>query len=272
MNDRPDIHHRRTIHIPGNEKQPVIVQTLKLSDIQARVFSPGLKPDGPSMKSRTFNPPMFEVPFLSEDELIQVNRFKALKKQMEWICGRFAMKRLAGDILDLSIPLDQIRIDYREKGAPYLTQFPEIPVSLSHSGDYTAAAITQDRQMTLGIDIEKIGNMPDQGFMKTAFTKEEIQHMPADARSVFRHWTMKEAFLKYLGLGFNESLHHVAVIKDQIYHCEKIQAIHIWSRFLNDPYVVSLVYGRKNNREATRRGLPGFGSMACQRRINISEL
>jgi 4'-phosphopantetheinyl transferase len=245
MNDRPDIHHRRTIHMPGNEKQPIIVQTLKLSDIQARVFSPGLRPDGPSMRSRIFEARMFDVSFLSDDELIRVNRFKALKKQMEWICGRFALKILVRDILNLSMPMDEIRIDYREKGAPYLIQFPEVPISLSHSGDYTAAAISQDSQMTLGIDIEKIGTVPDQGFMKTAFTADEIRHMPVNARAVFHHWTLKEAFLKFLGLGFNESLHHVAVIEDQIYHCEKIQAVHTWSCFPDDRYVLSLVYGRK---------------------------
>lgn len=245
MNDSPDIHHRQTINMPGNEKQLIIVQTLKLSEIQARVFSPGLTPDESSMRNRLFDPQMFKFSFLSEDELMRVNQFKALKKQMEWLCGRFALKILARDILDWAMPLDQIRIDYREKGAPYLTQFPEIPISLSHSGDYTAAAITSDTGMALGVDIEKIGNMPDNGFMKTAFTKDEIQHMPAGARAVFHHWTLKEAFLKFLGLGFNESLHHVAVLKDRIYHCGKIQVVHTWSCFPDDQYVLSLIYGRK---------------------------
>ena len=245
MNNSPDMAYRRIIDIPGHQKQPIIVQILTLSDIQNRVFSPGMQPDGPSMKNRAFDHSLFRKAFLSDNELIRVNRFKALKKQMEWICGRFALKLLAKDILDPAMPLDQIRIDYREKGAPYLTQFPEISISLSHSGDYTAAAITRDSETALGIDIEKIGNMPNQGFMKTAFTAEEIRHMPANARSVFRHWTLKEAYLKYLGLGFNESLHHVAVIKDQIYHCEKKQAVHTWSCFLDDAYGVSLVYGRK---------------------------
>jgi 4'-phosphopantetheinyl transferase len=245
MNIRPDMNCRQIIHTSEDEKYPVIVQILTLSDIQDRAFSPGMQPDGPSMKNRIFDHSLFKIPFLSDEELVRVNRFKALKKQMEWVCGRFALKLLAKDILDPAIPLDQVRIDYREKGAPYLTQFPEISISLSHSGDYTAAAITRDTQTALGIDIEKIGTMPDQGFMKTAFTSEEIRYMPADAGSVFRHWTLKEAFLKYLGLGFNESLHHVAVIRDQIYHCENKQAIHTWSRFLNDAYVVSLVYGRK---------------------------
>ena len=246
MNNSPDMAYRRIIDIPGHQKQPVIIQILTLSDIQNRIFSPGMQPDGPSMKNRAFDHSMFRKAFLSEDELIRVNRFKALKKQMEWICGRFALKILARDILDLSMPLDQIRIDYREKGAPYLTQFPEIPISLSHSGDYTAAAITRDSETALGIDIEKIGNMPDDGFMRTAFTTDEIAHMAPDASTVFTHWTLKEAYLKFLGLGFNESLHHVAVINNQIYHCGQKQAVHSWSCFPNDQYVLSLVYGRKN--------------------------
>lgn len=245
MNNRPDMAYRRIIDIPNHQKQPVIVQILTLSDIQNWLFFPGMQPDGPSMKHRSFDHSMFRNAFLSDDELVRVNRFKALKKQTEWICGRFALKLLAKDILDPAMPLDQVRIDYREKGAPYLTRFPEISISLSHSGNYTAAAITRELETALGIDIEKIGSMPDQGFMKTAFTAEEIRHMPADAKSVFRHWTLKEAYLKYLGLGFNESLHHVAVIKDEIYHCEKKQAVHTWSSFLDDDYVVSLVHGRK---------------------------
>jgi len=245
MDIRPDMDCRQIIEPSEEGRPPVIVQILTLSEIQDRVFFPGMPPGGPSMKNRIFDHSLFKMPFLSDEELVRVNRFKALKKQMEWICGRFALKRLASDVLDPDMPLDQVRIDYREKGAPYLTRFPEISISLSHSGDYTAAAITRDTQIALGIDIEKIGNMPDHGFMKTAFTAEEIRYMPADARSVFRHWTLKEAFLKYLGLGFNESLHHVAVIRDQIYRCENRQAVHTWSRFLNDAYVVSLVYGTK---------------------------
>lgn len=245
MNNRLDMDCRRTIGISGNGKQPIIVQTLTLSDIQHRVFSPGMQPEGASMKNREIAPPMFTVPFLSSDERMRVNRFKALKKQMEWICGRFALKILARDVLDLDMPLDEIRIDYREKGAPYLAQFPEIPISLSHSGDYTAAAITSDTGVALGVDIEKIGNMPDDGFMRTAFTTDEIANMAPDPPTVFTHWTLKEAFLKFLGLGFNESLHHVAVIHNQIYHCGQKQAIHSWSCFPDDQYVLSLVYGKK---------------------------
>ncbi len=243
MRYNPDIHHRLFLGLPGHAGKPIIVQTARISDIRDAVFHSGMQPDGPSMKNRVFSQMMFAVPFLSEDEMAQVNRFKALKKQVEWVCGRFALKTLARDVLDLDLPLEKIRIAYREKGSPYLVQFPRVPISLSHSGDYTAAALSRNPDILLGIDIEKIADLPGASFMKTAFTKEEIAHMPKTAAAVFANWTLKEAFLKYLGLGFNESLHKVAVINRQIFHNRQEQAVNTWLDMIDNRYALGLVYG-----------------------------
>lgn len=238
-----DIHHRRSIGLPGHAEKPVIVQTMKIPDIQEAVFHSGMQPDGHSIKNRIFSQPMLRVPFLSDDEMVQVNGFRALKKQREWICGRFAVKTLIKDVLEPEMSLADIQIGYKEKGAPYLPQFPRVPISLSHSGDYTAAAVSRDPVIGLGIDVEKIGALPEASFMKTAFTPEETACMPAEARAVFTNWTVKEAFLKYVGLGFNESLHNVAVIEGQIYYHGRKQNVHIWSSYLDSQYAVGLVYG-----------------------------
>jgi 4'-phosphopantetheinyl transferase len=243
MRYNPAIHHRHFIGLPGHAEKPIIVQTARISDIRDTVFRPGMQPDGQSMKHRVFDYPMFEKQFLSHDEMVQGNRFKALKKQMEWICGRFALKSLAKDALDLDLDLEKIRITYREKGAPYLVQFPRVPISLSHSGDYTAVALSRDPDILLGIDIEKITDLPGASFMKTAFTKEEIAHMPKTAEAVFANWTLKEAFLKYLGLGFNESLHKVSVINRQIFHNSQEQAVNTRLEIIDDRYALGLVYG-----------------------------
>ena len=221
----------------------IVVQRMRISDITNAILCGGIRPDFQTMAGRMFDPRIFKIVFLSDDELIQVNRFKAVKKQIEWLCGRFAVKTLAKDALDLDIPLEKIRIAYREKGAPYLAQFPQVPISLSHSGNYTAAAISLDPGIGLGIDIEKIGDMPAPSFMNTAFTKQEILHMPAAASTVFANWTLKEAFLKYLGLGFNESLHHVAVIDAQIFHYGKKQPVSTWQTVIDGRYALGLVYG-----------------------------
>jgi 4'-phosphopantetheinyl transferase len=223
----------------------IVVQRMRISDITDAVLSRGIRPDVQTMSGRMFDPRMFTIIFLSDDEMRQVNRFKALKKQIEWLCGRFAVKTLARDLLGLDMPLEEIRIAYREKGAPYLAQFPQVPISLSHSGNYTAAAISLDPGIGVGIDIEKIGDMPAPSFMNTAFTKQEIAHMPAAASAVFANWTLKEAFLKYLGLGFNESLHHVAVIDAQIFHHGKSQPVSTWQAVIDGRYALSLVYGKE---------------------------
>jgi 4'-phosphopantetheinyl transferase len=244
MRYNPDIYYRRFIGLPGHTEKPVIVQTARISDIQDAVFHKGMQLDDQSMKNRVFSQPMFAERFLSDDEMVQINRFRALKKQVEWMCGRFALKILARDILDLDLPLEMIRIAYREKGAPYLVQFPRVPISLSHSGDYTAAALSRDPDILLGIDIEKITDLPGASFMKTAFTKQEIAHMPKTAAAVFANWTVKEAFLKYLGLGFNESLHKVAVINRHIFHNSREQAVTTWLEMIDNRYALGLVYGK----------------------------
>lgn len=253
----PDIFHRRAIGLPGHTEKPVIVQTARIPDILNAVFLPGMQPDYQSMKSRVFSRQMFAKQFLSDDETEQVNRFKALKKQMEWVCGRFALKTIVQDILAPDLPMEMVMIAYREKGAPYLVQFPRVPISLSHSGDYTAVALSRDPEILVGIDIEKITVLPGASFMKTAFTKQEIAHMPKTAPAVFANWTLKEAFLKYLGLGFNESLHHVAIIDAQIFHQGQKIPVFTWQTVVDHRYALGLVYGNAvQQKDASPEYLP----------------
>ncbi len=95
----------------------------------------------------------------------------------------------------------------------------------------------------MGIDIEKIGKKPDPFFMKTAFTENEIRHLTPTAHEIYRHWTLKEAFLKYIKMGFNESLHRVEIIDNDIFHQGKKQTINSWSRTIDDKYILSMVAG-----------------------------
>lgn len=195
------------------------------------------------MLNQIFKKNDFQRNVFSDEEIEQMNGFKALKKQIEWMSGRVAVKALVRDKAAPDLSPDRITLAYRDKGAPYVEAFPGLPMSLSHSGNYTAAALSRDKGIALGIDIEKIGNVPDDGFMKTAFTRAEIRAMPMTGAEIFRHWTLKEAFLKYLGLGFNESLHAVEIIGDRVYHHGSPQDIRIHTRFLQDSYAVSLIWG-----------------------------
>jgi len=212
----------------------------KIPDIINFIFSSPLDPHYQKMPCQKLKQHDFKIPFLSADELITVNRFKAQKKQIEWICGRFALKALVNRIFTPHVSPGKIKISYREKGAPFLDDHPDIPISLSHSNDYTAAAISLTHGTSMGIDIEKI-KKTDDFFMKTAFTKKEISHMVPAALEIFRHWTMKEAFLKYIKMGFHESLHSVEIIDSKIFHNGKKQALNSCSRTIEEQYILSIV-------------------------------
>jgi 4'-phosphopantetheinyl transferase len=219
----------------------ITVRYLKISGIMDVIFTTGPDPDYKTMPNQCFGTNSFKIPFLSDKELATVNTFKAQKKQVEWICGRFSLKTLASEIIAPGVPLAEIHVSYEKKGAPFLNQYPDISISLSHSGDYTAVGLGQDRQATMGIDIEQIQKMPDIFFMKTAFTEREIHHMPQTPHALFRHWTLKEAFLKYIKMGFNENLHRVEIIEDEIFFHGKKQDINAWSRTIEDQYILSIV-------------------------------
>ncbi|WP_084681209.1 4'-phosphopantetheinyl transferase family protein [Desulfospira joergensenii] len=222
---------------------PVIhILVMKISDILGQVLPGAVSPDYQGKPSQRFKKEDFARAFLSKEELALLNRFRALKKQVEWVSGRVALKTLVQNVLEPDLDMENLNIGYEEKGAPFITHLPLVPVSLSHSGDFTAVTLSENPGLTLGIDLEKIGPCPDTGFLKTAFTQREIKAMEIRARTVFTHWTLKEAFLKYIKMGFNESLHQVEIINGRVFHRGKTKDVRTWSRVIEKEYVLSLVW------------------------------
>ncbi len=204
---------RRISPAPG-----IIIWYCRISSIVKHVFTKGNYHNFRTMGNEIFSESCFTHPFLSIEEIKTANCFKSLKKQIEWISGRLVLKQLVFSSLNLSGSLSSIKIAYRDQGAPFLPDFPDHAVSLSHSGDITAAAICLVQNRRIGIDVETVAPMPSSSFLTTAFTREELEHLPMTPEAVFRQWTIKEAFLKYIQKGFNESLHKVEIIGGRIYH------------------------------------------------------
>ncbi len=146
-----------------------------------------------------------------------------------------------------------IIISHHDEGAPFLEKWPFLKISISHSGKYAAAAICFLKNREIGLDIEKTGKVPDSFFMKLAFTKNEIanlrhyRHDPEDylqcsedrlghqcSEEIFKKWTLKEAFLKYIKKGFNESLHRVEILDNQIFHNGSKANVSIFSTIIKN--------------------------------------
>jgi 4'-phosphopantetheinyl transferase len=196
------------------------------------------------IRNKTINKNDFSVTFLSEIELKVLNNFKSLKKQIEWLSGRFLLKNCLSTSFDNIDKLQNILIAYEKEGAPFLPDFPEIKISISHSGNYVAVCVCTKENIDIGIDLEQFRKKPDENFLKTAFTQKEIASLDNTTKDILTKWTAKEAFLKYIKKGFNESLHSVEVIEESIiYNQKKIEAS-IFSEIIDKNYVLSLVTGR----------------------------
>ena len=189
---------------------PVLLgQTLKISISETYRTAP----------PRVFSPQDFREPFLGPDEVAVLNGFKALKKQVEWMAGRYAAKQLAGRFLQHQPPPVQTRVAYRQKGAPFFSDDPTLCLSLSHSGDYAVAGMGLTPSCMLGVDLEQIRPESRPALLHAAFSSREVQRLESlDDTVLFRHWTAKEAYLKYIGMGFHESLKQVEILDNTIFH------------------------------------------------------
>lgn len=89
-------------------------------------------------------------------------------------------------------------------GKPVFAERPELYFNLSHSGTYAMGAIAERE---LGIDIEQT-IFADEALMERCCHPTEIEYLHSLAQSqrdiaFTRIWTLKESFIKVLGIGLN---------------------------------------------------------------------
>lgn len=92
-------------------------------------------------------------------------------------------------------------------GKPSLADYPEVHFNLSHANGI-AACIVSDTEC--GIDCEQVRTFRP-NVMKRAFSaaeRELVESSPDDERDLmfFRLWTLKEAYVKALGVGISYPL------------------------------------------------------------------
>ena len=184
--------------------------------------------------------------FMSLEEMAQVEGFASLKKQVEWICGRLAAKTAVAAAAGVGFDLDHINLAYEKEGAPYVRALPDLPLSISHSGRW-AGAVAGGRGR-IGLDMEQISPGDLQFLLKAGFTPGERRALAgASTEIVITHWTLKEAFLKYIGKGFNERLAAVEVVDGRLYHHGRsMETLTVIQPPLDRDYTMSLVFAESD--------------------------
>lgn len=96
---------------------------------------------------------------------------------------------------------DQIVLNTDEYGKPFILDCPDVHFNVSHTKGLIVCAVS-DR--TIGVDVERLRKY-DPRIVKSYFTPSEQEYISMKAESLDKGfieiWTMKEAYLKWLGRG-----------------------------------------------------------------------
>ena len=173
---------------------------------------------GPGYQTRPgciFRPDQFAQPVLSPAELARLNQLFALKKQVERLAGRWAVKNLV--MQQTGVSADAIEIHNDPSGAPVLAPSFKYAISISHSGEYALAALCENAD-AVGVDLETITPMDISALLHAGFSqREQNAYAGADLETILKIWTVKEALLKYRRTGLKHSAKKIEWLNDTLY-------------------------------------------------------
>lgn len=138
-----------------------------------------------------------------------------------------------------------------EYGKPYLAEHPEIHFNLSH-GDGIAACIVGGREC--GIDCERIRPFRS-GVIKRVFSereKEVFWAIPDEQKDTafFRLWTLKEAYIKAIGMGLSFPMNEAEFILSGDGFTTNIKGYRFRQYIIREKFVVSVCTAIDEQRSA----------------------
>lgn len=146
--------------------------------------------------------------YLSYEEKIRMNRLLHESLKRKYVISHGFLRLLLGKYLAL-FP-SNVQYNYNEFKKPFCSQDPNLYFNMSHANNYIAYVFSHSYKA--GIDIEFIKNIPkiESLFSSIASPQEvlifEKQNEIDKIYFFYKTWTIKEAFLKALGIGLTYPL------------------------------------------------------------------
>ncbi|XP_078602362.1 L-aminoadipate-semialdehyde dehydrogenase-phosphopantetheinyl transferase-like [Branchiostoma floridae x Branchiostoma japonicum] len=159
---------------------------------------------------------------VQQEEKDRIDKFVFAKDAKYAMAGRLLIRKAISD--QLGIPWKDIRLGRTEKGKPYLTNEVDADHALfsfnvSHSGDY--AVLAAESRNVVGVDVMKV-DYPNRGdvpeffrMMRRQFTEHEWSTIKTprseweQLKLFYRHWCLKESYVKALGVGIGFELQRI---------------------------------------------------------------
>jgi len=146
---------------------------------------------------------------LSSDERRRMDRrplrTAARQSALAWASLRIALSQYTG-----SAP-KTVQILRDRSGRPHVVHPAGLSVSLAHSGDVAALAVTEAGRV--GVDVERLRPLDDRALARRFYASSEadaLAVLPPEERrrAFFRLWVRKEAVAKAAGVGVPAALRH----------------------------------------------------------------
>ena len=133
----------------------------------------------------------------------RVNSYKQKKDKLLCLAATILLDKA---LADFGLHEKDMEYFVNENGKPYLKNNPDLFFSLSHSGNYSMAAVS-DKEV--GCDIQLIKDI-DIRLSKRFFTEYENEYIKSTL-DFFRVWTMNESFIKLMGSGLSMPLNSFCI-------------------------------------------------------------
>lgn len=164
---------------------------------------------------------------LSEKEQKNISFFKFKRVQENYIISQGGLKLLLSNYLN--IPTSEVKLGKHKKGKPYSVDNPQLHFNMSNSGKKVVYAFSMDEE--LGIDLEQLRALHDLNeLIQKNYTKKEQEYINKRADQVsfrfFKFWTIKEAYLKAIGVGMRIPPEHLEfTVQNGNYQLQSIQGV-----------------------------------------------
>ncbi|CAG6004541.1 unnamed protein product [Menidia menidia] len=168
---------------------------------------------------------LFAARCIQQEEKDRIGQFVFAKDAKSAMAGRLLLRRFVCE--RMGIPWSEIRLKRSPRGKPYLDAPLKVSpdsdkswnFNISHQGDY--AVLAAEQGMQVGVDVMKT-TMPGSSsvpeffrIMTRQFTEYEsstIQSVGSEHQQLvafYRHWALKESFIKAIGTGLGFNLQRV---------------------------------------------------------------
>lgn len=195
---------------------------------------------------------------VTRERCLKADQFHYIKDAIRCVCGEALLRYCYYRINEYC---GSINLKYNNYGKPFIANKEEFHYNISHSGDWVVIGYGINE---VGIDIERIQDGVE-GIANYCFSEAEKAYINEGvkenhARKVIQLWTLKESYIKYLGLGLSRELKKITIIpytSEVIENNQKVKNVFAHSYEIDESYILATC---------------GQDKKATIHRININEI